>query len=347
MKDPDRVVIRQSVTFSVDVVIPVYNSPVLTKRCIDSVLTHLKESIQQICIQDDASHVETRTLLDEWVDAKIHVHHAEKNQGYGRSVNDAVARCEADLVLVLNSDTEIRENFLPTLCQALQEDDKLAIISPIHDAFFRHEASRYQRQTGGYITTYRFQGYGFLVRRKLFLALGGFDQQFGRGYYEDTDLGRRLIAQGWRLGVHPDCYLHHEGGASFGRGKEYRALVARNRALYFSRYPDAQRNILMISARHTLDNLSSELKDNLDKVMQQGGSVYWVTSSPLTQLSCLQMHTVALKLTEVIRLILKGRSRLDKRISAFWILPGISLIWRILLIGWARLNHLEVKNWPC
>lgn len=151
----------------------------------------------------------------------------------------------------------------------------------------------------------------------MFLALGGFDQQFGRGYYEDTDLGRRLIAQGWHLGVHPDCYLHHEGGASFGRGKEYRVLVARNRALYFSRYPDAQRNILMISARHTLDNLSSELKDNLDKVMQQGGSVYWVTSSPLTQLSCLQMHTIALKLTEVIRLMLKGRSRLDKRISAF------------------------------
>lgn len=59
-----------------------------------------------------------------------------KNQGYGRSVNNAVARCEADLVLVLNSDTEIRENFLPKLCQALQEDDKLAVISPIHDAFF-------------------------------------------------------------------------------------------------------------------------------------------------------------------------------------------------------------------
>lgn len=78
LKDPDRVVISQSVTFSVDVVIPVYNSPVLTKRCIDSVLTHLKDSIQQIYIQDDASHVETRTLLDEWVDAKIHVHHAEK-----------------------------------------------------------------------------------------------------------------------------------------------------------------------------------------------------------------------------------------------------------------------------
>lgn len=330
---------------SVDVVIPAYNSPVLTKCCIDSVLTHLSESIKKIWIQDDASDSETRAMLDELVDTKIHVHHAEKNQGYGRSVNEAMARSNADLVLVLNADTEIRENFLPQLCQALQEDQKLAIISPAQHVSFRDEANRYQHQPGGYITTYRFQGYGFLIRRKLFLALHGFDPQFGRGYYEDTDLGRRLIEQGWRLGVHPDCYLHHEVGASFGRGKEYRALVARNRALYFSRYPDAQRNIMLVSSQHHVENLSVELRGELDTTMQRGGSVFWLTPTPPPQLLCLQMHSVALDLTNMVRLMLKGRSKLDKRISAVWLLADIAPPWRMLLIGWACLNKLEVKNW--
>jgi len=335
----------ESAAVSIDVVIPIYNSPVLTKRCIDSVLAYLSESIQQIWLQDDASYPETRAMLDELVDAKIHVHHAEKNQGYGRSVNEAMARSNADLVLVLNSDTEIKENFLPKLRQALQEDKKLAVISPVQNAFSRGDANRYQRQPGGYIATYRFQGYGFLIRRKLFLALDGFDPQFGRGYYEDTDLGRRLVEQGWRLGVHPDCYLHHEVGASFGRGKKYRVLVARNRALYFSRYPDAQRNIMLVSSGHNVENLSVKLRDKLDAAMQRGGSVYWLTPTPPSQLLCLQMHSIALNLIKVARLMLKGRSRLDKRISAVWLLPDIAPIWRMLLTGWARLSKLEVKNW--
>lgn len=53
-----------------------------------------------------------------------------ENQGFGKSINDAVARSDADLVLVLNSDTEIHENFLPLLCEAFAVDPELAVISP-------------------------------------------------------------------------------------------------------------------------------------------------------------------------------------------------------------------------
>jgi glycosyltransferase involved in cell wall biosynthesis len=49
---------------SVDVVIPVFNAPELTKRCIDSVMTHLKQSIGTVYVQDDASSDETRAMLD-------------------------------------------------------------------------------------------------------------------------------------------------------------------------------------------------------------------------------------------------------------------------------------------
>jgi len=111
---------------SVDVVIPVYNSPDIVKRCIDSVIAHLNQSIHTVWIQDDASSVETREMLDGLTYTQVHVHHALRNLGYGQSVNEAVSRSDADLALVLNSDTELRENFLPTLCNALQQDEKLA-----------------------------------------------------------------------------------------------------------------------------------------------------------------------------------------------------------------------------
>jgi hypothetical protein len=49
-----------------------------------------------------------------------------QNQGYGKSVNEAVARSDADLIL--NSDTAVYENFLPLLCEAFSGSE-LAVIS--------------------------------------------------------------------------------------------------------------------------------------------------------------------------------------------------------------------------
>ena len=109
---------------------------------------------------------------------------------------------------------------------------------------------------GGYIETHRLQGHAFLIRRDVFEEVGGFDPAFGRGYYEDVDLGRRLNHRGWRLGVHPDASIQHKGGGSFGRGRSFRELVRRNRSLYFSRYPDACRNVLLLSGQWPIDAVS-------------------------------------------------------------------------------------------
>ena len=271
-------------------------------------------------------------MLDSLSYQQVHVFHAPQNQGYGKSVNEAVARSNADLVLVLNSDIVIQQNFLPLLCEALATDPELAVISPVHDNFFKYELGRYQRRPGGYIVTYRFKGYAFLMRRNLFVAMGGFDAQFGRGYFEDTDLGRRLDQQGWRMGVHPDAYVYHEGGASFGRGQSYRSLAKRNRALYLSRYPEARQNILLVSGHHTLADLSVELADKVEYVLRQGGGIHWLTPLPLPQLSCVQMRNSPLSIKMIMKLMVRGWSRKDKRISAVWILPEVSGLLYVLLV---------------
>ena len=333
------------VASSVDVIIPVYNAPELTRRCIDSAVTVLGQSIRTIYIQDDASDTETCAMLDHLCYQQLHVHHAPENQGFGKSVNDAVARSDADLVLVLNSDTEIQENFMPLLCEAFAADPELAVISPTQDSFSGSKLECYQRQSGGYVATYRFQGYAFLIRRNLFVTIGGFDAQFGRGYFEDTDLGRRLVQRGWRMGVHPDACIHHTGGASFGRGRSYRLLAKRNRALYLSRYPEARRNILLVSGSYTLVDLSEQLKDLIEQVLRQGGGIHWLTLLPLPQLSCLQMRNSPASIKMAFKLMLRGRSRADKRISAVWILPDAPILLRTLLVFFARVRKLEIRIW--
>jgi GT2 family glycosyltransferase len=329
---------------SIDVVIPVYNAPELTLRCIDSVVSSLVSCIGKIYIQDDASGAETRRMLDQLPYQAIHVHHAEENRGFGPSVNAAIKRSTASYVLVLNSDTVVSENFLPTLCASFEADPLLAVVIPDGNDYARHDLEQYQRRPGGYIETHRLQGHAFLIRRDVFEEVGGFDPAFGRGYYEDVDLGRRLNQCGWRLGVHPDASIQHKGGGSFGRGRSFRELVRRNRSLYFSRYPDACRNVLLLSGNWTLAQFPSSLRETLETVFRKGGYVHWLTPDPSQPLLCLQMRSNSAGLGAAFSLLVRGW-RADKRISEVWVLPGVSRLLRASLIFWARIRGLKVLSW--
>lgn len=329
---------------SIDVVIPVYNAPELTLRCINSVVTCLGDTIGRVYIQDDASGDNTHRMLDQLPYHNMHVHHAEENQGFGPSVNAAIKRSNASCVLVLNSDTVVNENFLPMLCASLAADPLLAVVIPGGNDYARHDLEQYQRAPGGYIETHRLQGHAFLIRRDVFEEVGGFDPAFGRGYYEDVDLGRRLNHRGWRLGVHPDASIQHKGGGSFGRGRSFRELVRRNRSLYFSRYPDACRNVLLLSGKWALTQFPSSLKEMLESVFKKGGYVHWLTPDPSQPLPCLQMRSKSVGLGAAFSLLMRTL-RADKRISEVWMLPGVSRLLRASVIFWAGIRGLKVLSW--
>jgi len=328
----------------IDVVIPVYNAPALTLRCIESVVTWLGCSIRYIYVQDDASGLETRQMLDGLSYGCLRVHHAPKNQGFGASVNEAVRRSDAPYVLVLNSDTVVSEDILPALHGALEADPKLAVIIPGGNDYARDDLSRYVRKAGGYVRTHRLRGHAFLMRRDVFVQAGGFDVTFGRGYYEDTDLGRRFNLGGWQLGVHPDVHIQHEGGGSFGRGQSYLKLVKRNRALYFSRYPNASLNVLLLSGNCPLTHFPSELVDALEYVFHEGGYVHWLTPEPARSLLCLQMRSYGIGLAAIVRLLVRD-FRSEKRISEIWMLPDAPRLLRMVARSYARLWGIKVKSW--
>ena len=330
---------------TVDIVIPVYNAPVLTKRCINSVVAVLSQLVQYIHIQNDASDAKTSKMLDSLQYPCVRVYHAKKNQGFGLSVNEAIKRSDAEFVLVLNSDTEINEDILTPLCIAMDADPQLAVISPNHKPYSKHETNRFLRRPGGYVPAYRLQGHAFLIRRTVFQTVGGFDPVFGRGYFEDMDLGRRLDKHGWRIGVHPDICIFHNGGGSFGRGLAYHKLVKINRAFYLSRYPNAQRNILFLSGSCLFTHLPSDLTSEVEKVFREGGDVHWLTPKPVPQLFCFHMRNSSISLWTMAKLMMRGLKRQDKRISEIWLFSDMPNVISRIFFFYARLRKLEVKIW--
>lgn len=59
-------------------------------------------------------------------------------------------------------------------------------------------------------------GAALAVRRAVFQALGGFDEGYVKGYFEDVDLCLRARLAGWNVWIEPRCTLIHSVGSTGG-----------------------------------------------------------------------------------------------------------------------------------
>jgi len=56
-----------------------------------------------------------------------------------------------------------------------------------------------------------------LIRRKLYEELGGLDEAFGLGYFEDTDFVYRARHLGKKLIISERIFIYHQGKGSFSK----------------------------------------------------------------------------------------------------------------------------------
>ena len=74
-------------------------------------------------------------------------------------------------------------------------------------------------------------GFCMYIRRAALDQVGGFDAAaFGRGYGEENDFCMRAAQRGWSHRLACDTFVYHDGGVSFGAGKERAAGGSPGRA---------------------------------------------------------------------------------------------------------------------
>ena len=70
------------------------------------------------------------------------------------------------------------------------------------------------------------------LRRSHFEKLGGLDESFGLGFYEDDDFCIRTLKAGYRLVCCEDVFVYHRGNESFKKSpKAVTALMKHNKRL--------------------------------------------------------------------------------------------------------------------
>jgi GT2 family glycosyltransferase len=237
-----------------EIIVPIHNGADALARCLDS-LRRTLASEHTVQLVDDAS---TDARVSDMLDAveraapwRLRVVRQRENLGFVGTVNAAMARTEADVVL-LNSDTVVTFGWLDRLRACLAADARIGTATPWSNnaeicsfpQFCRAnpepaDPNRIARACVGagppeYPDLPTAVGFCMAIRRSVLTRIGDFDQPtFGRGYGEENDFCLRAAAHGWRNVLCDDAYVVHQGGASFGPlgqapgGENLARLVAR------------------------------------------------------------------------------------------------------------------------
>jgi len=226
------------------IVIPVWNSWELTRACLATLRPTLRDG-DEVVVVDNGSEDSTADGLaaHPWITVITN----PSNRGFAAACNQGAAAADADIVVFLNNDTLLPLGWLDALCAPFTDDTVGATgprsncvsgpqqldhigYDPAAPAGLAAWALDWACANAGRVEEIRrLVGFCLAVRREAFETIGGFDEGFGIGGFEDDDLCARLVDLGWRLLIAHGSFVHHIGHQTFdANGLDWMAVQLSN-----------------------------------------------------------------------------------------------------------------------
>ena len=221
----------------ISIVIPVFNQLHYTRQCLD----YLRKTVSRdvtVIIVDNGSTDGTAEFLKNISD--VRVIRNEKNLGCAAAWNQGTRVANAEWTILLNNDVLLAPCWLEGLI-GFAERNGVDIVSPaIREGEFNYDLNHY---ASGFLKCMthasRFgfaNGICFAVRRRVFDAIGLFDENFVIAQFEEADFFMRAKNAGFVLATTGQSFIHHFGSITQKAigVHEPRPYEAENRA-YFRR----------------------------------------------------------------------------------------------------------------
>lgn len=224
--------------YSVAIAILNYNSLFYFKQFLPTLIEHTPSWVN-ITIIDNASSDDSKQFVStnfpeiQWIQL-------DNNYGFAGGYQKGIQQITEDYIVVLNSDVEVTENWLPPLLQRMEENEQLAAIQPKIKSFHQKNTFEHAGAAGGFID---FLGYPFcrgrifdtveedngqydtfthcfwasgacmVLRRSAYIEAGELDPHFFL-HMEEIDLCWRLQRCGYLIACEPESTVYHVGGGS-------------------------------------------------------------------------------------------------------------------------------------
>jgi GT2 family glycosyltransferase len=243
---------------TISVIILNYNQPYLTFLAIHALLTSHTDISFEIIVLDNGSAADNAAVFAS-MNLPIRYIRLTENRFFGEGNNIAAEVARGDMLLFLNNDVFVAANAVTCLYAALQSSPDIGAAGSVFyypdrtlqeaGSFLSKDASVYQRGKGttqfdltqlAPISTVDYISAACLmVRKKQFLAMGGYDLRYDPAYYEDSDLCLRLLTQGSKTVLVRDSHVVHIENATTAAPENSGIatnITERHRAIFLARW---------------------------------------------------------------------------------------------------------------
>ncbi len=248
------------------IIVPVCNEVPFTALFLESAFFAAARLFQktgngvEVIVVDNGSSDETAALIARTAGLVV-LQYAEPI-GYPRAIAAGMTAAEGAIVVVANNDVAFLPDAFELVTTTLAADASIGILGALvmlPDETLQ-EAGSFVDRNGGIVNVGRFEnpwdayfrvpiesdycaGCFFAFRREDVVAIGGIDEAFSPGYYEEVDLAFRMRELlGKRAVVLPDLQVTHFEHASFGKGRPPStalAAIQRNQTMFTSKHGQA------------------------------------------------------------------------------------------------------------
>lgn len=199
------------------IVVPAWNVWERTRECLDALLATVS-SRDQIVVVDNGSRDATASELAPC--AEFDVITNAHNRGIASACNQGAQRARGEVVIFLHNDTVVTPGWLDVLLAPF-EDPTVAASGPVSN----HAKGAQRLDTHGRVSGDRgatlfsnvdaLDGFCLAVCTEVFNEVGGFDEYYVMGGFEDDDLCRKITQTGRKLVIAHGAYVSHVGRATF------------------------------------------------------------------------------------------------------------------------------------
>jgi len=251
---------------SISIIIPNYNGVSLLEKYLPDTLRAIEYAnvpYELIVVDDCSTDNSVGFIQANYPEVNLVVNSA--NQGFSFSCNQGINLAKMDLVLLLNSDVSLSEDYFLSLWKYFEDPLTFGVMSrimnkngEIEDAArflsfsglkFKSTNFYYSEDPAVRTPTAYLSGANALICREKLMELKGFDEVFSPFYCEDVDLSFRAWRLGWKCFYDHQAVCYHEVSTTTRQVKSKRALkiaVYKNKFMLHTIHLDGARLVLWL-----------------------------------------------------------------------------------------------------
>jgi GT2 family glycosyltransferase len=211
--------------YKISIIITTWNGQKILKNNLPAVLKNSPEA-QEIIVIDNGSKDQSISYLKtlQKKDKRLKIIQLKKNRGFGYASNLAVKKAKGELVVLLNNDVSPHPDYLKHVLPHFSDPQLFGVSFSEGDwswakiywanGYFQHCPGPKTKKA--HLTAW-LSGGSSIIRRNLFIKLGGFDELYHPFYWEDVDLGYRALKSGYRLLWEPRSRVDHKHETTISR----------------------------------------------------------------------------------------------------------------------------------